>query len=83
MVFVIFARLLKQEDINFLFDCDKYTQEREKLQREVEEVLYLENLVVSNIDLKVLLGLVDDISKTGETKLISALLAYIHESNRF
>ena len=68
---------------HYLFDCDKFSQEREKLQREVEEVLYLENLTINNIDLKVLLGIIDNISKSGETKLIIALLAFIHETSRF
>ena len=55
---------VKETREHFLYDCDKFQKEREKLQKEVE-VINQEYLDVGSIDLKVLLGLVDSISKTG------------------
>ena len=82
--------LIRQNEIE-LCDCNQcvsnlsdrhmFVSEREKLRREVEKVLYLENVNINNADLKSLLGIVENISKTSEIKLLSALLTFIHETS--
>ena len=73
------------EDIeHYLFHCDAYQEERDALEKTVEDVLNREGLnTVSDITLNVLNGSIDGISRQGPTDLIGALILYIKSTKRF
>ena len=59
---------------HFLFHCDVYKEERDCLEKSVEEVLYREGIfTVCGINLKVLNGGICDISRQGQNDLVGAL----------
>ena len=69
---------------HYLCHFDAYQEERDTLEKTVEEVLYREGLnTVSDITLKVLNGSIDGISPQGQTDLIGALIQYIKSTKRF
>ena len=69
---------------HYPFHCDAYQEERDTLEKTVEDVLNREGLnTVSDITLKVLNGSIDGISRQGQTDLIGALILYIKSTKRF
>ena len=69
---------------HFLFHCDAYKEERDCLEKSVEEVLYREGIfTVCDINLKVLNGCVGDISRQGQNDLVGALAQYVKSTKRF
>ena len=77
----------KLEDHNFdhfVFHCGKYTTERSRLERIVEDTLCREGCNdVSCIDLKLLGGYNENVSSNGQNDLIAALMEFIRCSHRF
>ena len=73
------------EDVyHFLFQCKSFKIQRNHLQTTVEDILNREGLnSISDINLKVLNGISDNISKQGQNELVGALLQYIKCTNRF
>ena len=73
------------EDLNhYLFGCKKFDAERIELQEKVEEILHREDANhIGNIDLKVLTGMVEDISREAQHNLVGALMEFIRSSKRF
>ena len=63
---------------HFIFHCDAYKEERDCLEKSVEEVLYREGIfTVCDINLKVLNGFISEISRQGQNDLVGALAQYI------
>ena len=59
---------------HFLLDCDVYKEERDCLEKTVEEVLYAEGIFTAcDINLKVLNGCISDRSRQGQNDLVGAL----------
>ena len=73
------------EDVNhYLFVCQKFDGERIKLQEKVEEIMHREDVNhIGNIDMKVLTGMVEDISRETQHNLVGALMEFIRSSKRF
>ena len=74
------------EDVeHFLFQCAKYSTERDMLERTVEDILFREgcNDITSCIDLRLLGGYNKNISKNAQNELIAALMEFIRCSHRF
>ena len=67
---------------HFLFDCEKYSGQRESL-KGVLRVVASGNLQCGDIDIKVITGNVESISKSGEAEMVDAVLNYIQETQRF
>ena len=65
-----------------LFDCDKYEEERKELEESVE-IISREGINCSIIDLRVLSGNIQEISRDGSFELVGALLKYIQCTKRF
>lgn len=69
---------------HYLFHCDAYIEERDILEKAAEEILNREGLnTISDINLKVLNGIIGDITKQGQIDLISTLMNYIRVTKRF
>ena len=52
---------------HYLFECKKFDEERIQLQEKVEEILHMEDANhIGNIDIKVLTGMVEDISREAQ-----------------
>ena len=69
---------------HFLFHCDAYNEERDCLEKSVEEVLYREGVfTVCDINLKVLNGFISDVSWQGQNDLVGALAQYVKSTKRF
>ena len=68
---------------HYLFDCDKYEEERKELEESVEDVLSREGINCSIIDLRVLSGNIEEISREGSFELVGALLKFIQCTKRF
>ena len=69
---------------HFLFHCDAYKEERDCLEKSVEEVLYREGIfTVCDINLKVISGCIGDISRQGQNDLVGALAQYVKSTKRF
>ena len=68
---------------HYLFDCDKYEEERKELEESVEDVLSREGINCSLIDLRVLSGNIEEISREGSFELVGALLKFIQCTKRF
>ena len=67
-----------------MFHCDRYDEERKELEHSVEDILCREGInSVSVISLKVLIGVLEDISRQGQCYLIDALSKYIKCAKRF
>ena len=75
------------EDLNhYLFVCQKFDAEWIQLQEKVEEILHREDANhIANIDMKVLTGMVEDISREAGHNLVGALMEFIRNrsSKRF
>ena len=73
------------EDLHhYLFVCKKFDAERIELQKKVEEILHREDANhIGNIDMKVLTGMVEDISREAQHNLVGALMEFIRSSKRF
>ena len=73
------------EDVDhFVFHCGKYTTERNRLERTVEDILWREGCNdVTSIDLKLLGGYNENVSSNGQNELIAALMEFIRCSHRF
>ena len=64
--------------------CKKFDEERIQLQEKVEEILHREDANrIGNIDIKVLTGMVEDISREAQHNLVRALMEFIRSSKRF
>ena len=64
--------------------CGKYTTERNRLERTVEDILWREGCNdVNRIDLKLLGGYNENVSSNGQNELIAALMEFIRCSHRF
>ena len=59
---------------HYLFDCDAYTVDGQELEKTVEEILFREEIFWSVVDLRVISGNIETVSK--ESQLITALLKY-------
>ena len=68
---------------HYLFDCDMYKEEREELEEVVEGVLAREGVNTGIIDIKVLSGNIEGISKEARSELVGALLKFIKCTKRF
>ena len=68
---------------HYLFDCDKYEEERKELEESVEDILSREGINCGIIDLRVLSGNLEEISRDGSFELVGALLKYIQCTKRF
>ena len=68
---------------HYLFDCDKYEEERKELEESVEDVLSTEGINSSIIDFRVLSGNMEEISREGSFELVGALLKSIQCTKRF
>ena len=73
------------EDLNhYLFGCKKFDVERIQLQEKVEEILHREDANhIGKIDMKVLTGMVGDMSRESQHNLVGALMEFIRSSKRF
>ena len=73
------------EDVeHFLFQCAKYSIERDTLERTVEDILFREGCNdITCIDLRLLGGYNENISKNAQNELIAALVEFIRCSHRF
>ena len=73
------------EDVeHFLFQCAKYSRERDTLERTVEDILFMEGCHdITCIDLRLLLAYNENISKDAQNELIAALMEFIRSSHRF
>ena len=81
----IFDNCQELEDVDhFVFHCGKYTTERNRLERTVEDILWREGCNdVTCIDLKLLRGYNENVSSNGQNELIAALMEFIRCSHRF
>ena len=69
---------------NTLLFCKKFDAERIELLEKVEEILHREDANhIGNIDMKVLTGMVEDISREAQHSLVGALMEFIRSSKRF
>ena len=68
---------------HYLFDYDKYEEERKELEESFEDVLLREGINCSIIDLRVLSGNIEEISREGSFELVGALLKSIQCTKRF
>ena len=75
---------VREDPDHFLFDCKAYEEERSNLVEKVETIINSEGLnSLGVINLKVLNGNIDDLSRQGRNELLGALLQYIKCTNRF
>ena len=65
----------------YLFDCDMY-KERDELEEAVESILDREGKSIGVVDIKVLAGNIEGISKEARSELVGALLNYIKCTKR-
>ena len=67
------------EDVeHFLFQCVKYSKERDTLERTVEDILFREGCNdITCIDLRLLGGYNENISENAQNELIAALMEFI------
>jgi len=68
---------------HFLFACTQYVNERNNLERRVEEILVREGISVPIIDLRTLAGEVEGLTTEGKGDIVMALCEYIKCSRRF
>ena len=69
---------------HYLFECKMFDEERIQLQEKVEEILHREDANhIGNIDIKVLTGMVEDISREAQYNLVGTLMEFIRSSKRF
>ena len=67
-----------------LFQCAKYSIERDTLERTVEDILFREGCNdITCIDVRLLGGYNENISKNVQNELIAALMEFIRSSHRF
>lgn len=68
----------------YLYHCDKYQTERNKLETTIEDILHREDMKeIQVINLKVMIGAVDKFSREGQNELIEALMEFIRCTQRF
>ena len=68
----------------YLFDCEKYKTERDKMERTVKNVLFREGCTdITCIDLRLLEGNDENLSRNAQNDVIAALMEFIRCSNRF
>ena len=69
---------------HFLFHCEKYKTERDRMERTVENVLFREGCTdITCIDLRLLGGNDENLSRNAQNDVIAALMEFIRCSNRF
>ena len=69
---------------HFLFRCRKYKEEREQLENRVEGILNGSGLnEVTDINLSVLVGVVENANRDTQNELIGALMEFIRCTKRF
>ena len=67
-----------------MFQCAKYSIERDTLEGTVEDILFREGCNdITCIDLRLLGGYNENISKNVQNELIAALMEFIRCSHRF
>ena len=76
---------ITEDQNHYLFWCKKFdAEERIELQEKVEVILHREDANhIGNIDMKVLTGMVEDISREAQHNLVGALMECITSSKRF
>ena len=73
-----------EETEHFLFHCDAYKEERDCLEKSVEEVLYAEGIfTVCDIILKVLNRCIIHIIRQDQNGLVGALAQYVKSTKHF
>lgn len=73
-----------EDTCHFLFACKAYVDQRNSLEATVDDIVYREGLdSIWDINLKVLNGAIENISKQGQNDMLGALLQYIKCTNRF
>ena len=69
---------------HFLFHCEKYKTERDRMEQTVENVLFREGCTdITFIDLRLLGGNDENLSRNAQNDVIAALMEFIRCSNRF
>ena len=74
-----------RETINhYLYDCERYNRERIELEKDLERILTTHGLQhISDINIKVMTGNLEEASKTANLELRNALTLYISKTKRF
>ena len=74
-----------RETINhYLYDCERYDRERIELEKDLERILTTHGLQhISDINIKVMTGNLEEASKTANLELRNALTLYISKTKRF
>ena len=73
---------MPEDTYHYIFTCDLFKDERDILQSTVEDILNREALnSVSDINMKTLNGIVDNISKQAQNDILSALHQYVKSTN--
>ena len=68
---------------HYIFDCELYANERKEMEETVEQILSREGINCSIIDIKVLSGNIEVVSKDARSELVGALLKFIKCTKRF
>ena len=75
---------IKENTEHYLYHCDKYQTERNKLETTIEDIIHREDMKeIQVINLKVMIGAVDKFSREGQNELIEALMEFIRCTQRF
>ncbi|XP_045198655.2 uncharacterized protein LOC123552970 [Mercenaria mercenaria] len=68
---------------HYIFSCARFTKQRETLERDIETILYRENISCGNISMATLVGELADIRVEARRELIEVFSQYIQNSGRF
>ena len=68
---------------HYLFGCDEYEEVRKELEKSVEDDLLREGINCSILNLRVLSGNIEEISREGSFEQVGALLKFIQCTKRF
>ena len=68
---------------HYTLDCDLYADERKELEETVEQILSREGMNCSIVDIKVLSGNIEVVSKDAKSELVGALLKFSKCTKRF
>ena len=75
---------IKEDTEHYLYHCDKYQSERNKLETTIEDILHREDMKeIQVINLKVMIGAADKFSREGQNEIIEALMEFIRCTQRF
>ena len=75
---------IKEDTEHYLYYCDKYQTERNKLETTIEDILHREDMKeIQVINLKVMIEAVDKFSREGQNELTEALMEFIRCTQRF